>query len=67
MILIPFAIFLSVVVFLTGTLISLSWNRERPVSNCQVVQRRYSYRSEPHADQTTAFPNRLRDNEITEG
>lgn len=56
-------------VFLVFTFITaLAWGsrKQAPQPIHAVVHRQYAYRNEPHADATTALPNRLRDNPVTD-
>lgn len=66
MLLVLFAIFAAISVFVVSTATVSLTARRQILPNHAVVNKRYSYRSEPHADQTTAYPNRLRDNEVTD-
>jgi hypothetical protein len=66
MLLVIFAIFLTIAFFMGCTAIVSFATRVKVLPNYALVHKRYSYRSEPHADQTTVFPHRLRDNEVTD-
>ncbi|MFP4283851.1 MAG: hypothetical protein ACLFR7_03625 [Opitutales bacterium] len=61
-----FAIAVVVSLFVAVLVASRFLFRKEPAPNHAIVHRRYSYRSDPHSDQTTALPNRLSDNEVTD-
>lgn len=67
MLLVVSAVLFVVAVFLLCAIAVSRFSRDRPPANHEVLHKRYSYRAEPHADQTTVRPNRLRDNEISDG
>jgi len=66
MLLVLSAILLVVAVFVLCAIVISNLSRKNPQPNHAVLHKRYSYRAEPHADQTTVRPNRLRDNEISD-
>jgi len=66
MILVACAILLVVLAFILCAVLVASLSGKQPQPNHRLLHKRYSYRADPHADQTTVSPNRLRDNEISD-
>lgn len=66
MLLILSAILAVVAFFLLAAILVSAAHKNRPQPNYALLPRRYSYRNDPHADQTTTYPNRLHDNEFTD-
>ena len=59
--------FLTSVVALLLVVLALVLTKRRQARRDEVLDKKYIYRKEPHADQVTEHPNRLDDNEITSG
>lgn len=66
MLLVLSAVLAVVALFLLAAIIVSAAQRNRPQPNYALLHQRYSYRNDPHADQTTTYPNRLHDNELTD-
>lgn len=60
------AIVAVVVLFLIVGICIAGTTRKGPKGFHEQARKKYGYRNDPHADSTTAEPNRLRDNEVTD-
>jgi len=66
MLLVIAAILAVVVIFMILGALVIATSKNEPKPNHKLLSKRYSYRSEPHADQTTMAPNQLRDNPVSD-